>query len=191
MGGAIGGQAIAMTAGAAVGKASEFYRPDVFMLLNGAGALKAAQESWKYSRELKKRGLNEAAKEAKKAFLSDVGNFFVSLLPLAETVMTKSGTGMATWGVVIPAAIGLTAYSNKKIEKARGMELETLWRESQSMSDAQKVEYTAILANQIVSLNAKLERLVVKGKGETAKARNLKTVIRHRTKYYLEVASIT
>ncbi len=179
MGAAIGGQAIAIT---------EFYRPDIFMLANATGALKAARESWAYSRELEKDGFKDAAKEAKKAFWSDTINVFVSLVPLADTII-KTGIVMATWGIVIPAAISLTVYSNQKIAKAREIELTTLWKTNEGMNGAQNLEYSLILAKELVRLYDKYDSLVAKGKADSQKIKDLRDTIVHKTNIYCDVVS--
>ena len=115
--GSIGAQAGAIPLG--------FYKPEYFMGVNFLAALKAVRQDWKYMRNFRKSGNHMAAKEVKKALFADVGNAFLSIVPFGEGIANGTGqTSLVTWAPTIPGIIGLTIYSNKKIAKARHLELE-------------------------------------------------------------------
>ena len=168
---AIFGQATASMVGSTVGKSDMFYRPDIFMLANAAGSIKAAIDDWRYWRKLKTDGHRGAARVAGLAVVLDVLNIIPSSHPFLRTISGRAND-TKYWGACISASIVILFYSNKLVAFARELELQDKYREN-SISPQEKQEFAAIIANQFVGLNLKMERLVARGKENSRKGQKM------------------
>ena len=157
-----------------------FFRPDLFILAYTAGTIKAAREDWKYWRSLKAQGYNEAAGSARLAFFADVVNVFISVKPHITPIIFHKPYSAEAWATgVIPGLFVCSLYSDKMIANAREKQLAQKFAQ-EGLEGPERQEYTAIVANQLVVLNQKLERLTARKKEGSRKGREISDKIKAR-----------